>query len=184
MHEAHCFVAATRLVRPHGAARHDQPVILVGRDLRKRLFHRERVTRVDVAVHGLGVSCLEAHDVDRSAFALHGLLRLFELHLLGAYRGQEDCYLLPCNSLATGALLSIDLHSWDTRRKQWLNGRGDCSIKALQIVHERAKISGPSGPRTKVSSALAPSSEGFQAKAWPSLISCCVPGVAMTSRDA
>src|SRR5215211_7724990 len=29
---------------------------------------------------------------------------------------------LPCNSLATGALLSIDLHPWDTQRKQPLNG--------------------------------------------------------------
>jgi hypothetical protein len=94
MHEVYCFVAATQVVRAYGAPRYDQTVVLIGGDLRKRLLHRERVTGVDVAVHGLGVSCLEAYDVDRSTFALYGLLRLLKLHLLGAYRGQEDCYLL------------------------------------------------------------------------------------------
>src|SRR5215211_1728800 len=91
---------------------------------------------------------------------------------------------LPCISLGTEMLLSIDLHVRDTRRQQRLNGRDGCSTKALQACYERVNISGPSDLSTKVSSALAPSSEGFQAKAWPSRISCCVPGVAMTSREA
>src|SRR5215216_2658734 len=94
MHEVYRFVTATQVVRAYGAPRYDQTVVLIGGDLRERLLHRERITRVDVAVHGLGVSPLEAYDVDRSTFALYGLLRLLKLHLLGAYRGQEDGYLL------------------------------------------------------------------------------------------
>src|SRR5215212_4149872 len=94
MHEVYCFVAATQVVRAYGAPRYDQTVVLIGGDLRERLLHRERVTGVDVAVHGLGVPRLEAYDLHRAACFLYGLLRLFELHLLGAYRGQEDGYLL------------------------------------------------------------------------------------------
>jgi hypothetical protein len=44
--------------------------------------------------------------------------------------------------------------------------------------------SGPASVRTKVSSALAPVMEGFQAKACPARISCAVAWVAMISREA
>src|SRR5215212_2743235 len=93
-HEVHGFVTGTQVVCPYGATGHDQAVVLIGGDLRERLLHRERLTRVDVAVHGLGASCLKAYDVYRGAFVLYGLLRLLELGLLGAYRSQKDGYLL------------------------------------------------------------------------------------------
>ena len=46
------------------------------------------------------------------------------------------------------------------------------------------RTSGPPGRRTKVSSALAPGRDGFQAKAWPGRISSRVSGDATTSREA
>jgi hypothetical protein len=58
------------------------------------------------------------------------------------------------------------------------------AIPRRLLAYEPVRISGPSQVSTKVSSAFAARSEGFQAKDWPSSISCRVSGVATISREA
>ena len=58
------------------------------------------------------------------------------------------------------------------------------AIPRRLLAYEPVRISGPFPVSTKVSSAFAARSEGFQAKDWPSSNSCRVSGVATISREA
>ena len=119
--EVHSVLFGTQRVRSYGAARYDQAVVLVRGDLGERLLHRESLPGVHVAVHGLGVARLDANDVDRSAFGLHGLLRLGKFDLLRPTGARRIAIFLPCNSLATNEILSICLHHRNTRPERTLN---------------------------------------------------------------
>ena len=88
-HKAHRLVAAAEVVRPHGAARNDQGVVVASGDVGYALLNREGLSRVDVAVHRLGIAGLETDDLNACARLLDGLLRLCELDLLGAHGCDE-----------------------------------------------------------------------------------------------
>ena len=71
-------------------------------------------------------------------------------------------------------------------RLHQLQGDDDANV-ARSAGDEELQLeitTGPSPVRIKVSSAFAPVIEGFQAKAWPTCISCSVSGDAITSRAA
>jgi hypothetical protein len=59
-HEAHRPLVGAKVIGADGAARHDQGIVVVGRDVSEGLLHRESLARVDVAVHGLGLAGLDA----------------------------------------------------------------------------------------------------------------------------
>jgi hypothetical protein len=88
-HKGHGLVAAAQVVSPHGASRHDERVVIPGGDLGYALLDHEGLSRVDVAVHGLGFADLQADYLDCSTRLLYSLLRLCELDLLGTHRSDE-----------------------------------------------------------------------------------------------
>src|SRR3954463_10238445 len=92
-HEVHCLLAAAQGIRSYSAARHDQGVIVVWGDVREGLLYGESLTRVDIAVHGLGITGLNTYDVNFGAGVFDGLLRLGELDLLAAHGGKQYRYL-------------------------------------------------------------------------------------------
>src|SRR3712207_6709847 len=77
------------VVGPHGASRNDERVVIPGGDLGYALLNSEGLSRVDVAVHGLGFAGLQTDDVDRRTRLLDCLLRLCEFDLLGTHRSHE-----------------------------------------------------------------------------------------------
>jgi hypothetical protein len=91
--KAHRVSVTAELVRAHGAARHDQGVVVARGDLGEGLLYREGLARVDVAVHGLGFAGLDTHDIDFSTGILDGLLGLGKLDLLATHRGKQYGYL-------------------------------------------------------------------------------------------
>src|SRR5919199_6211654 len=93
VYEAHSLLVAAESIRPNGAARHDQGVVVVRRDLGEGLLYRESFARVDIAVHGLSLASFDADDINAGAGVLDGLLRLGELNLLGACRSEKYGYL-------------------------------------------------------------------------------------------
>ena len=105
-HKAHGLVAAAEVVSPHGASRHDERVVIPSGDLGYALLNREGLSRVDVAVHGLGFAGLQADDLDRRTRLLNCLLRLCELDLLGTHRSYEYGDLAALKLIGHRGLLS------------------------------------------------------------------------------
>jgi hypothetical protein len=73
----------------------------------------------------------------------------------------------------------IRSYPWESARRQ-----KSCLRPKILLSHTLVTTSGPELVRTKVSSALAPVTEGFQAKAWPTRICSAVSGLATTTLDA
>ena len=78
-----------QVVRVDGAAREQQPVVVLRRGVADGLVDREPVAAVDVVVHGLDLAALQRQQLDLGAGLAHRLARSLELDLLDAVGGED-----------------------------------------------------------------------------------------------
>src|SRR5215210_5264380 len=152
VHEPDHVGVGAQVVRPHGAARHDQGVVVVRGDVGHGLVDREGVPHLGVVVHRLGLAGLDADDLDGGALGLDGLLGLDELHLLRPDRRDQNSYLaslqLVCHGFSFSALRSYQgtgplrfdtrIRVHEKRPPLAANRRGP---KRLAISHQRSAFS-------------------------------------------
>src|SRR5215207_2639655 len=92
-HELYRLLVCAQIVCPYGAPRYDQGIVVLHGDVREGLLYGKSLTHVNVAVHSLGFSGLDADHVYVGTGVLDSLLGLGELDLLTTHRSKQDGYL-------------------------------------------------------------------------------------------